>query len=148
MDEYGMNRVALDPLHEREVAARRGEVRGLVAHVSAYVVVCGALAAVNLLASPGYLWFIWPLFGWGIGVASHVAGVLGMGGSHGGCHRRGPTRVSVGDHGEVTTTRFAVASVAGRYSTSRAIWYHRPMTAQDGGDERRGSDGLRGDRLS
>ncbi len=97
MDEYGMNRVALDPLYEREVAARRGELRGLVAHVSAYVVVCGGLAAVNLLTSPDYLWFLWPVFGWGIGVASHVTGALGMGAPHGGCHRRGPTQaVSTG----------------------------------------------------
>ena len=34
------------------------------------------LLVINLLASPGVPWAIWPLLGWGVGVASHGAGVL------------------------------------------------------------------------
>jgi len=98
-DGYRMNRVALDPLHKRHVAARREDLRGLAAHAGTYVLVCSGLLIANLLTSPASLWALWPAFGWGIGVASHAAGVLGRGGAHGPCQRhqarlspRGPGR--------------------------------------------------------
>lgn len=50
---------------------------GLYSHVGSYVAVILLLAAINLLTSPGYLWFLWPAMGWGIGVASHAFGILG-----------------------------------------------------------------------
>lgn len=34
------------------------------------------LCAINLLTSADYLWFVWPLLGWGIGLASHAFGVV------------------------------------------------------------------------
>jgi len=37
------------------------------------------LIVLNLITSPGYLWFIWPMMGWGIGVAAHAAGTFGIG---------------------------------------------------------------------
>ncbi|MCP3968948.1 MAG: 2TM domain-containing protein [Rhodobacteraceae bacterium] len=40
-------------------------------HVIVYAVVNGFLFAINLFTSPGYLWAVWPLMGWGIGLALH-----------------------------------------------------------------------------
>jgi len=91
---YGMNRVALDPVHERRVAARREDLRGLTAHAGTYVLVCSGLLIANLLTAPASLWALWPAFGWGIGVASHAAGVLGRGGAHGPCQRHNQARLS------------------------------------------------------
>lgn len=56
----------------RKLAERRADAKlGFRTHLMAYVVVNGALAALNLLTSPSYLWFIWPMLGWGIGLAAH-----------------------------------------------------------------------------
>ena len=46
-------------------------LRGFLIHLGIYVVVVGALAALNLYRHPEHLWFIWVLLGWGIGVAAH-----------------------------------------------------------------------------
>jgi hypothetical protein len=44
---------------------------GFFWHFSSYVLVNAILIAVNLLLTPQYLWFIWPLLGWGIGILAH-----------------------------------------------------------------------------
>ncbi len=59
---------------ERRVDARRG----FLSHAGAYVVVNSGLAVLNLLTSPHYLWFLWPLAGWGIGLAAHAWSVFGV----------------------------------------------------------------------
>lgn len=40
-------------------------------HLRSYILVISGLLLLNLVTSPHYLWFIWPLFGWGIGIVSH-----------------------------------------------------------------------------
>jgi len=45
--------------------------RGFLAHLTAYVTVNAFLVFINLYTHPEYLWFVWPLFGWGIGLAFH-----------------------------------------------------------------------------
>jgi uncharacterized membrane protein YdbT with pleckstrin-like domain len=61
-------------LHRR--ATRRADMKlGFRSHLLVYAVVNAALAAINLITSPGYLWFVWPLGGWGLGVAAHAAAV-------------------------------------------------------------------------
>ncbi len=46
--------------------------RGFKAHLAAYVIINSFLAFINLWATPGTTWFVWPLAGWGIGVAFHA----------------------------------------------------------------------------
>ena len=53
------------------------KVKGFYVHLTQYLIVIPILAAVNLLGYPGYLWFVWPALGWGLGVAAHGAGVFG-----------------------------------------------------------------------
>ena len=58
-------------------AKKRVEARiGFYIHLAVYVVVNMLLIIINLLTSSQYLWFIWPLMGWGIGVFFHGLGVF------------------------------------------------------------------------
>jgi len=52
-------------------------------HISVYVIVNLGLFLINMMASPGRLWFFWPLMGWGIAVALHALRVFGSGGLSG-----------------------------------------------------------------
>ena len=53
-------------------ARRRVDAKiGFYIHLAVYVGVNVLLIIINLLTSPQYLWFIWPLIGWGIGVFFH-----------------------------------------------------------------------------
>ena len=58
-------------------------IKGFYIHLTVYVVVNILLFSINMLTSPGYLWFFWPLMGWGIAVVLHSLAVfspnLGLG---------------------------------------------------------------------
>ena len=60
-----------------ERARKRVEAKiGFYVHLSVYIAVNILLIIVNISTSPQYLWFKWPLIGWGIGVISHALGVF------------------------------------------------------------------------
>ncbi len=67
---------------ERYQRARRRvrQIKGFYVHGTMYVLVNGFLAAVNLASGRGVYWFVWPLLGWGIGLACHAVAVFGLGG--------------------------------------------------------------------
>lgn len=52
--------------------ARVRRLRQFYMHLIQYAAVITLLAIINLVTSPGYLWFLWPALGWGIGIASHA----------------------------------------------------------------------------
>ncbi len=57
-----------------ERARGRAEVKyGFFVHAVVYVAVMVLLVVINMLTSPGTIWFIWPLVGWGLAVALHSA---------------------------------------------------------------------------
>lgn len=41
-------------------------------HLLVYVAVMTLLFTINMINTPEYLWFMWPLMGWGIGVLAHA----------------------------------------------------------------------------
>ncbi|NNC99639.1 MAG: Pr2TM family membrane protein [Gammaproteobacteria bacterium] len=47
------------------------ELKGFYSHLAAYVLTIALLFIINYLTSPGYIWAVWPAFGWGIGIALH-----------------------------------------------------------------------------
>ncbi len=49
---------------------------GFYIHLSVYTAVNVLLIIINLSTSPEYLWFKWPLMGWGIGLFFHAIGVF------------------------------------------------------------------------
>ena len=62
-----------------EQARARAEAKyGFFVHAVVYAAVMLMLLIINLLTSPGTLWFIWPLFGWGLAVVLHGARVYLM----------------------------------------------------------------------
>ena len=61
-------RIGPDRAHGDHVKARAHR-----AHVRAYLLFCVAMVALWAVTGLGYFWPIWPIMGWGIGVASHTA---------------------------------------------------------------------------
>lgn len=45
-------------------------------HLGTYTIVNSLLISLNLFTSPGYLWFVFPLAGWGTGLAIHGLSVF------------------------------------------------------------------------
>ncbi len=66
-----------DKHREQEQAKARWRKRRQAAfyhNLRAYVLVNVFLIAINLLTTPhGYFWAIWPMLGWGLGLAFHAA---------------------------------------------------------------------------
>ena len=51
----------------------------LYRHLLSFLVVGTILAGLDVLTSPGTLWFFWPMGAWAIGLALHAADVYVMG---------------------------------------------------------------------
>ena len=51
--------------NKRDQAKAKVEFR---IHLYTYIAVIVFLAIINLITSPEYFWFIWPMLGWGIGI--------------------------------------------------------------------------------
>ena len=66
-----MNEAAARKQAKREAAFRR--------HLASFLVVNAFLFALNLFTSPGHLWAVYPLLGWGIGLANHAFQTYGWG---------------------------------------------------------------------
>lgn len=45
--------------------------KGFYQHALRYVLVIGLLFAINLLSDSAYIWAVWPMLGWGIGLLTH-----------------------------------------------------------------------------
>lgn len=61
---------------EREVHRQVHGLRRFYKHLLVFVAVNAALVAMNLLASPGRVWFHWPLLGWAVWLALHAFGTF------------------------------------------------------------------------
>ncbi|HXH60484.1 MAG TPA: 2TM domain-containing protein [Fimbriimonadaceae bacterium] len=58
---------------------RRRQVREFREHLFAYFVVNGLLVLANLLTSNNVTWAVWPILGWGVGIAFHAWASLNTG---------------------------------------------------------------------
>jgi transcriptional regulator with XRE-family HTH domain len=80
--DSALNEPPTPPLHpdvradEALALAHVRKLKGFYFHLAQYVTVIGVLAVINLLTYPGYLWFGWAAFGWGVGVAAHALQVF------------------------------------------------------------------------
>jgi len=52
------------------------EIKMFYENLFSYIGVNIILIVINLLTSPQYLWFFWPLLSWGIGVIFHAMSVF------------------------------------------------------------------------
>lgn len=58
-------------------AKKRVEAKfGFYIHLTVYIIVNLLLIIINLNTSTSYLWFKWPMMGWGIGLFFHAVGVF------------------------------------------------------------------------
>jgi hypothetical protein len=56
----------------QDIREEHGARKGFWAHATSYVLVMAMLVVIWLLTTPGgYFWPVWPMLGWGIGLASH-----------------------------------------------------------------------------
>ncbi len=76
----GHHKARIERAIERKIVRKsRNRVRskvGFVWHFAVFVAVNIAMAAINRTYSPDYLWFIWPLAGWGAGLLAHAMAVF------------------------------------------------------------------------
>lgn len=64
-------------MNEEEALDRIEELKGFYSHLASFVAVNLFLFAINVVSSPGSWWFVYPLFGWGIGLAIHAFNIFG-----------------------------------------------------------------------
>lgn len=64
--------------YERYQKAKKqvNEIKGFYGHFTSYVIVLAILIYINLKYTPEYLWFIWTMLGWGIGLFFHAMRVF------------------------------------------------------------------------
>jgi len=60
----------------QEAKKRVEDIKGFYYHLITYILINAVLVVINLLTSPEYLWFIWPLIGWGVGLVIHAFSVF------------------------------------------------------------------------
>lgn len=63
---------------EREARRYVKRVKRFYNHLGVYAVIILFLFLINIMTSPGYLWFFWPALGWGVGVAMQAVRVFGV----------------------------------------------------------------------
>jgi hypothetical protein len=63
----------------RKATRRVKELKGFYGNLTSYCLVIPFLAVLNLLTAPEYLWFLWPMLGWGMGLAAHAINTFGIG---------------------------------------------------------------------
>ncbi|AXH97749.1 2TM domain-containing protein [Ornithinimicrobium avium] len=64
---------AADPELRAKALKHLEEKKAFRIHLTTYVVIMGFLVAIWLITGMGYFWPIWPMMGWGIGLALHGA---------------------------------------------------------------------------
>lgn len=65
-------------LEEQLAFSRVRKIKGFYAHFIQYSVIIPVLFGINLFTNPSYIWAIWPMLGWGIGLAVHGLRVFGV----------------------------------------------------------------------
>lgn len=55
---------------------RIAEMKDFIEHLVAFVIVNAGLFVLNIVTGPTYLWFLWVVFGWGIGLVFHAVDVF------------------------------------------------------------------------
>jgi len=73
--ERAAERAEAETRRRRQERAARGNRASFRIHATVFVAVQLMLVVVWALTGAGYPWFLFPLFGWGIGLAAHFASI-------------------------------------------------------------------------
>ncbi len=68
-----------EDLAYRKASRRVKELKGFYGNLTSYCMVIPFLVVLNLVTSPDYLWFFWPMLGWGFGITAHAINTFGIG---------------------------------------------------------------------
>lgn len=63
---------------EKEARKQAKKEKEFYGHLAIYLLVNTFLIVVNIMSSTGHFWFIYPLLGWGMGLAGHASEVFGV----------------------------------------------------------------------
>ncbi len=63
----------------KKASRRVKDLKEFYGNLTSYVIIIPFLAILNIITAPGYLWFLWPALGWGVGIAFHAISVFGIG---------------------------------------------------------------------
>lgn len=63
---------------EKEARKHVQKLKEFYTHLGAFISVNAGLLLINLLTTPGTLWFLFPLIGWGIGLGAHAVDTFGL----------------------------------------------------------------------
>ena len=63
-------------MNEEQAQEHIEELRGYYAHLGSFVGVNLFLFMINMITDSSNIWFVYPLFGWGIGLIAHTIGVF------------------------------------------------------------------------
>ena len=70
-----------DATRYKQAKERVEALKGFYAHLAVYIAVNAGLFLMSMVT--GGFWFIWPLLGWGIGLAAHAVSVFIIAGRFG-----------------------------------------------------------------
>lgn len=59
-------------MNQQQAEERIKELKDYYAHVGSFVAVNLFLFFLNMFTDPSNIWFVWPLFGWGVGLVIHT----------------------------------------------------------------------------
>lgn len=62
-------------MNEQEAKEHVKELKEFYSHLANWGGVSLFLCTINLITSPGHLWFLYPMLGWGVGVLAHAVKV-------------------------------------------------------------------------
>jgi len=65
-------------LTEKQARKQTKSEKEFYFHLASYLVGNTMLIGLNLFTSPDYLWFVWCILGWGVGLVSHAVEVFGL----------------------------------------------------------------------
>ena len=71
-----MNEKKMDEEKYIKAKKRVEEIKGFYSHLFSYIGVNVVLIVINLVTSPGTLWFYWVTIFWGIGIFWHAMGIF------------------------------------------------------------------------
>ncbi|MEC5158425.1 2TM domain-containing protein [Chryseobacterium sp. MP_3.2] len=63
----------------QKAAKRVEELKGFYSNLTSYCIIIPFLVFINLYTYPKYLWFVWPMLGWGFGLTMHALKTFGIG---------------------------------------------------------------------
>lgn len=63
----------------RKASRRVKDLKEFYGNLTSYCIIIPFLAILNIVTARGYLWFLWPALGWGVGIAFHAISVFGIG---------------------------------------------------------------------